>query len=261
MNLLAIDIGNTNITLSLFIKSAESVTKSIIGTDDKELTEFMTAAWDAVPMVESARKPTKDSVILISSVKPEWTQKIADIALNSLKEKIKIIGKDIPIPIEIGFDDQGQTGTDRLLTAAAAYQVVGDAVVVADLGTAVTIDLVDADGKFLGGTISPGFELSAKALNTGTAQLPEIEFKKPENPFGQSTAEAINAGIYFSCVSALQEITRRYAEHIGRWPQTIITGSFAKMIIDDCDFVDNYVPNLVTKGIALAYRNFIEGKK
>jgi type III pantothenate kinase len=261
MNLLAIDIGNTNITMSLFVKSAESVTKSIPGIEQEELVEFMTAAWESIPMVEFAKTPTKDGVILVSSVKPEWTQKIADIAKKTLKEEIKVIGKDIPVPIELAFDDNRQTGTDRLLTAAAAYQVIGDAVVVADFGTAVTIDLVDDSGKFLGGTIFPGFDLAAKALSSGTAQLPEIEFKKPEKSFGQSTAEAINCGIFFSLVSTLQEITRRYAEHLGKWPQTILTGSFAQNIVDDCDFVDNYVPNLVAKGIALAYRNYIEDKK
>jgi type III pantothenate kinase len=261
MNLLAIDIGNTNITLSLFIKSAESVTKSIPGDDDNELTEFMTAAWDTIPLVGSAKTTTKDGIILVSSVKPQWTKKISKIAETNLNEKIKIIGKDIPVPIKIAFKDKGQTGTDRLLTAAAAYQVVGDAVVIADFGTAVTIDLVDDSGKFLGGTIFPGFDLAAKALSSGTAQLPEIEFKKPETSFGQTTAQAINCGIYFSLVSALQEITRRYAEHLGKWPQTILTGSFAKMIVDDCNFVDNYVPNLVAKGIALAYRDHIEGKE
>ncbi len=71
----------------------------------------------------------------------------------------------------------------------------------------------------------------------------------------------LTPGLYYSAVSALQEIVRRYAETLGTWPQTIITGSGAKLIKDDCDFVDNYVPNLVIKGIALAYQKYIESKE
>ena len=84
---------------------------------------------------------------------------------------------------------------------------------------------------------------------------------KPDWPFGKNTNDAINAGLYYSAISSLQEIVRRYAETLGAWPQTIITGSGAKLIKDDCEFVDNYVPNLVIKGIALAYRKFLESRE
>ena len=64
--------------------------------------------------------------------------------------------------------------------------------------------------------------------------------------------------MYYAAVAALQEVIRRYAEKIGRWPQTVLTGSAAKLIQSDCDFIDSYVPNLVVKGIVLAYQKYIE---
>jgi type III pantothenate kinase len=130
--------------------------------------------------------------------------------------------------------------------------------VVADFGTAVTIDLVDDRGVFLGGTIIPGFEIAAKALHEHTAQLPKVEVKRPELPWGKNTEEAINAGLFYSATGTLEEIVRKYSEKIGTWPRTIITGTGAKIIKDDCPFVDSYVPNLVIKGIALAYRKQID---
>jgi type III pantothenate kinase len=170
-------------------------------------------------------------------------------------------------------DEPNKVGTDRVVSAAAAYDVVEDAVVVADLGTAVTIDLVDEKGVFLGGVICPGFEISAKALKENTcclvlrresqrqaAQLPKTTITKPKAPFGKNTAEAINCGLYYSAIGTLEEVIRRYAEKIGKWPQTIITGSAAKTIKDDCDFVDSFVPNLVAKGIVLAYKKYIAEK-
>jgi type III pantothenate kinase len=147
-----------------------------------------------------------------------------------------------------------------VVSAAAAYDVVEDAVVVADFGTAVTIDMVDQNGIFLGGVICPGFEISAKALRDYTAQLPNIKITKPKAPYGKNTVEAINCGLYYSIVGALQEVIRRYAEEFGKWPQTVITGSAAKVIADDCEFIDNYVPNLVVKGIVLAYIKYLEEK-
>ena len=78
--------------------------------------------------------------------------------------------------------------------------------------------------------------------------------------YGKNTTDAINCGLYYSVVGALQEIIRRYAEELGRWPQTIITGSGAKTIHTDCEFIDNYVPNLVVKGIVLAYQKHLEAK-
>jgi type III pantothenate kinase len=154
-------------------------------------------------------------------------------------------------------DEPDKVGTDRVVAAAAAYDVVEDAVVVADFGTAVTVDLVDHNGIFLGGVICPGFEISAKALQDNTAQLPNVKVTRPQAPYGKNTADAINCGLYYSIVGGLEEIIRRYAEELGRWPHTIITGSGARIIQADCDFIDSYVPNLVVKGIVLAYNKYL----
>jgi len=193
-------------------------------------------------------------------VKPVWTEEIRRIEKDNLNEEIHIIGKDIPLPMSVWVDEPDKVGTDRIVAAAAAYTVVEDAVVVADFGTAVTIDLVDQNGVFQGGVICPGFEISAKALQDNTAQLPNIKVTKPNAPYGKNTTDAINCGLYYSIVGALEEIIRRYAEELGRWPQTIITGRGAKTIQTDCEFIDNYVPNLVVKGIVLAYQKHLEAK-
>jgi len=158
-------------------------------------------------------------------------------------------------------DKPSEVGTDRVVSAAAAYAVVEDAVVIADVGTAVTIDLVDEKGVFLGGVICPGLEIGAQALKENTAQLPKVKVAKPKEPYGKTTTQAINCGLYYSAVATLQEVIRRYAEKIGKWPRTVLTGSAAKIIRDDCDFIDSYVPNLVVKGIVLTYRKYIEQKE
>jgi type III pantothenate kinase len=261
MNLIAIDIGNTNISVGLFLNGEEQFIKTLSGEATAELTELLKSTWEMIPVAKSSREGKHDGVIVASSVKPEWTQLVRDIAKKTIDENILLVGKDIPFPIELSIKEPDKVGTDRVLAACAAYAVAEHAVAVADFGTAVTIDLVDDRGVFCGGVIIPGFEMSANALHNHTAQLPKVTVTKPKWPFGKTTAEAINAGLYYSAISSLQEIVRRYAETLGAWPQTIITGSGAKLIKDDCDFVDNYVPNLVIRGIALAYEKYIESRE
>jgi type III pantothenate kinase len=261
MNLIAIDIGNTNISVGLFLKNEEQFIKSVPGESTTELTELLKSTWEMIPVAKSSKEGKRDGVFVASSVKFEWFEKIRDIVRQNLDEKVMQVGTDIPYPIELAIEKKNEIGADRVLAASAAYAVAEHAVAVADFGTAVTIDLIDDRGVFCGGVIFPGFEMSANALHDDTAQLPKITVKKPEWPFGKNTVDAINAGLYYSAISSLQEIVRRYAEIIGTWPQTIITGSGAKLIKDDCDFVDNYVPNLVIKGIALAYEKYIESKE
>jgi type III pantothenate kinase len=260
MNIIAIDIGNTMIHIGLFLDGKEQFIKSFSGLSRDELKDCLKSAWEQIPVIESSKAKKRDGVIVISSVKPKWTQLIETIAKDELDEDIYIIGKNITLPMSLWVDEPDKVGTDRVVAASAAYDVVGDAVVVADFGTAVTIDLVDQNGVFLGGIICPGFEISARSLKENTAQLPNIKVTKPKAPYGKNTADAINCGLYYSIVGALQEVVRRYAEDIGRWPQTIITGAGAKTIVDDCEFIDNYVPNLVVKGIVLAYQKYLEQK-
>ena len=258
MNILAIDIGNTNIGIGFFLDDQEQFFETIPGGSTAKLASCLKSAWEKIPVLESSREKTRDGVVVVSSVKPAWTDVIEQIARDQLDTEIHIIGKDVPLPMTLWVDEPDKVGTDRVVAAAAAYAVVEDAVVVADFGTAVTIDLVDHNGVFLGGVICPGFEISAKALKDNTAQLPNVKVTRPKAPYGKNTADAINCGLYYSTVGALQEIIRRYAEELGKWPQTIITGSGAKTILTDCEFIDSYIPNLVVTGIVLAYKKYLD---
>jgi type III pantothenate kinase len=260
MNIIAIDIGNTNIGIGLFLDGKEQFIQTIPGGSDGQLRQCLTDAWGEIPVLETSTEGKRNGAIVVSSVKPAWTDEVRRIVEEDLHEKIQVIGEDIPLPMLVWLDDPKRVGTDRVVAASAAYAVVEDAVVVADLGTAVTIDLVDEHGVFQGGVIVPGFDISAQALKDHTAQLPKVTVHQPSGPYGKNTADAINCGLYYSIIGAMEEIIRRYAEQIGRWPQTILTGAGAETIKDDCPFIDNYVPHLVIKGIVLAYMKYVEEK-
>jgi type III pantothenate kinase len=258
MNIIAVDIGNTNIAVGLFLEGTEEFVRSIPGESEPEVRACLVDSWGKIPILETSKEKKRNGVVVVSSVKPVWTDLVRRIADEDLGENIRVVGEDIPLPITVWLDDPRKVGTDRVVAAAAAFAVVEDAVVVADFGTAITIDLVDAHGVFQGGVICPGFDISARALKDNTALLPKVTVHRPSGPYGKNTADAINCGLYYSIIGGLEEIIRRYAEEVGRWPQTIITGSGAEIIKDDCPFVDNYVPHLVIKGIVLAYMKYIQ---
>ncbi|MGA2915841.1 MAG: type III pantothenate kinase [Sedimentisphaerales bacterium] len=275
MNIVAIDIGNTNVTAGLFIDNTETMMEKIGGDNLEELVAFLKSSWQKIPFVKAGRDKDKKSdlgsprrdkhngVIVVASVKPDWTEKIRQIVKEELNEKILEIGigKDVPLPMELDVDELAKVGVDRVLCAFAAFSVISDAVIVADFGTAVTIDLVDEKGVFLGGTILPGFDMSADALHRWTANLPKIgKVKIPGKPFGRNTTDAINNGLYYSAIGALETIGRLYSEEIGKWPQTVVTGGNMEIIRSGCDFVDSFVTDLSVKGIVLAYKKFIGEK-
>ena len=159
MNIIAIDIGNTNVNIGLFLDGEEQYIKTVPGQDEKELTEVLEAAWKQVLNAKDSENKKVKGTIVVSSVKPEWTEVVRKIAEQVSGQKMLVIGKEVPLPISVWVDEPGKVGTDRIVAAAAAYTVVEDAVIVADFGTAVTIDLVDEHGAFQGGVIFPGFEL------------------------------------------------------------------------------------------------------
>ncbi|MBC8379847.1 MAG: type III pantothenate kinase [Planctomycetes bacterium] len=260
MNLIAIDIGNTKIKVAFFLDDEEKLIKSVSGGDadaKSQLTDILAECWDRVPLLESAVEPVKNCIVVACSVKPEWTEWVRELVQDELDSKMLVIGKEVPLPIETATDDALKVGTDRLVNAAAAFAVVEDAVIVADFGTAVTIDLVDENGVFMGGTISPGFDLSLAAMNSGTAQLPKVTMQKPQQVYGTNTEEAMRAGAYWSAVGLLETVCRKYAEQLCKWPQVVLTGGAAAVIKDDCDFVDSWVSNLAVRGIMIAYKKYL----
>lgn len=259
MNIVAIDIGNTNISVGLFVEDMEKYIETIPGTETEELCKTIVSAWEKIPFAKSAKVKKTDGVIVVSSVNGEWLRVVKDICKKELDEKIRQIGKEIPLPIEMGVDNPSEVGMDRVVSAAAAFAVVEDVVVVAGFGTAVTIDLVDEDGVFLGGVIAPGFEMGAEGLKERTDKLPKlnVEVKRPKSPLGANTLEAINCGLYYSAVGLLKMVVEKYAEELGKWPQVVVTGGAAELIKADCDFVDSWVPNLPLRGIVLAYKKFL----
>jgi type III pantothenate kinase len=158
------------------------------------------------------------------------------------------------------LDPEAIVGEDRLLSAAAAYDVLKQACVVVDAGTAVTIDFVDGAGTFHGGAILPGAQVMLDSLHERTAQLPEIVFTKPKEPIGHNTEQAMLTAVFYGVRGAVRELVEQYAQVLGSFPIVVATGGDAEMLFGDYELVERIVPDLGLMGIALTYDRAIQGE-
>jgi type III pantothenate kinase len=157
------------------------------------------------------------------------------------------------LPIPVKTEAPEETGVDRILAVAAAYEQMGKACVVVDAGTAITINVCDDKGRFLGGAIAPGVRLQLEALHDKTAQLPAVRFSAPTDPWGTSTQQAILHGVFHGIRGMVKELVENYATELGQWPDLIATGGDAATLFTDWELVHAIAPNLILYGIALAY--------
>lgn len=250
-NLVVLDIGNTRVGVARWADNFRAAASHLPLEPTESVVDQIQRQWDELPA-----GPRK--AIIASSVNPPALAAIKAGAKAHGLGPFVVVGQEIEAPIAADLPDPDRVGSDRLCLAAAAFAGFKSACVVADFGTAVTIDLVADNGVFLGGTILPGLRLSAKALHEYTAQLPLVTFEAHDNAtLGKDTAAAIRNGVFAMMIGALREIAERFATEIGKWPPLVVSGGDAEAIARHCDFVDRLVPDLCLDGVVLAYQQHV----
>lgn len=244
--LLVVDIGNTRIGLGIWDADGVHDVHRVPVDDDAELRRALSGAW--------ARMGGADRALVLASVAPRHTRRVQDAAKAITGLSGVRVGEDLPLPLPVDVDNEQELGVDRVCSAAAAFERMRGACAIASFGTAITIDCVSADGRFLGGAIFPGLQMSCDALHEGTAQLPRVAPALPAAVFGRNTHDAIVNGVVYGVLGALREIVERYATELREWPRLVITGGNAPLVAELADYIDAVVPDLSLIGIALAYR-------
>ncbi len=245
-SVLACDVGNTAIHLA-HIQGQDATAVRTIGNGKTDaLAEMLRAMWDEIA-------PPKK--LAACSVSPQGLA-VLEAAAAAIGQNVLVVGRDLPLPMETDLPDPSAVGTDRLCAAVAAYDRLGVACVVADFGTAITVDCVNDAGVFLGGAIMPGLAMSARGLKTGTALLPEVQVHSPDWVIGKDTRQAIVGGLVFAARGALRHLVEAYATELGHWPVVIATGGDAGIVCGDIqgsDLVQAIVEDMVLRGVAAAY--------
>ncbi len=245
-SLLVVDVGNTRIGLAVWDSDGLHDTQRIDVTSESAWRSAAASAWDLIP--------AKRRAVVLGSVNPRTACRVQALIEDVTGKDVVRVRDDIPLPMPLDIDNDDEVGVDRVCACAAAFEHIGGACAVASFGTATTVDCVSPDGRFLGGAILPGFEMSLAALHEHTAQLPHVELVRPNGVYGRNTRDAILNGVTYGLVGALREIVERFATDLREWPQLVITGGNAPLVAELSDFVDAVVPDLCLMGIALAHR-------
>jgi type III pantothenate kinase len=262
--IICVDVGNSGAKIALVdgnavLERARAATSDV--SQDALSEGLRTLVGDV------GERPT---AIIAVSVVERWLERLERSA-DELGLPLTIVASsNVPIPTALVRPDL--TGADRLLAAWAATSIYGAPAVVIDLGTATTVNAVDADGFFLGGAILPGLALAADSLAEGTARLPRVELDLPADAIGSDTTAAIQIGLIIGQIGAIREIVTRMREHIGADAKVIFTGghtaapwaqkAFLESASEDLPAVADIIdPDLVMKGLNLLARQMADSAR
>jgi len=249
---LAIQVGNTRIKLAAF-RGEDPDEVVFVAKDD------LAGATEAALRLYEAIGAEVDSSVVVASVNKPVSDALVGALRDQLSCDIYSVPDDMPAPIGTCLDAGAKPGVDRLLNAAAAYAKLKQACIVIDAGTCVTIDFIDGEGVFHGGAIAPGARMQLKALHEQTAALPSIDFAAPEGlAWGSNTREAMLRGVYHGIRGLVWRLIEKYAEQYGGFPIVIATGGDAAALFGDEELINQIVPDLVLRGIALAAKAALE---
>jgi type III pantothenate kinase len=250
--LLAIDVGNTEVTLGLFVSDRLSgqwrVTTLVPRTPDEWstlLTSFLAHAGHSTHELRAAVQ---------ASVAPSVTGVLAaGVAKAAGLEPVRI-GPETPLPIVLDVDEPKSVGADRVVNTLAAVQIYGRDTIIVDFGTATTFDCITKDGRFIGGVIAPGVQTAADFLSQKAAKLPATELSAPERTIGRRTEDCIKAGVVLGTADAVDGIVRRIQKE---WPGqavpgVIATGGLASLIAPLSATIEQVEPDLTLIGLRIA---------
>lgn len=244
MYILTIDIGNTNITVGLFINS-RLAHKTKMPTHKpafyrKALERFLARAFV---------RPDELDRVIIASVVPNATP----VLLRAIKafgvKNALVTGKDIKIPVKNLYRKRSEVGQDRLVNAFAAKKLYGAPAVVVDFGTAATFDIVSKKGEYLGGLIMPGIHISLETLYERTALLPKVELKDAPHIIAKDTVNSMRGGILFGFGAMCDGLVARYRKILGNDLKVIATGGNAHLIKKYASSIDIVDEDLTLKGL------------
>lgn len=251
--LLAVDVGNTDITFGLFQES-ELITRFRITTKmPRSSDEYGGAICNVLD--QKGYSPKDITEVIIASVVPKMMYSFTSGIIKYLKCHPVVVGAGTRTGIRIETANPKEIGPDRIVDAVSAYEQYGGPTIVVDFGTATTYDLVTDSGAFLGGVISPGIRISANALWNNTANLPEIEIKSPGVVIAKETVSSMQAGLFYGTIGQTEYIIRKIKEESGLADAKVVaTGGLGKIIADNTDEIQVYDSDLTLKGLQLIYQ-------
>ena len=250
--LLAIDVGNSNLTLGLFdgeqLKQHWRLETSSRRTSD-EYGLLVTQ------LLRNSQYNNDDlDAVIIASVVPNLTPQLEQFVESTFGLRAMVVGPGLKTGMKISYNPPKDVGADRIVNGVAAYHLCQSACIVVDFGTATTFDSIGEGGQYEGGAIAPGVQISMDALFQRAAKLPKVDVTRPSKVVGKSTVESMQAGAFFGYVGLVDGLVERMKAEMGAQNiQVFATGGLATNIAKESSTIDKVYENLTLDGLRLIY--------
>jgi type III pantothenate kinase len=257
--LLAIDVGNTNITLGLWNGREWKNQWRLRTVHDKTVDEYGVYLKSLLREVDAAEKVT---AAIISSVVPPLTGTFIAVCQTYLGQDPLLVTAETDTGIIIATDNPAEVGADRIVDAAAAHHLYPGYSIVVDIGTATTFDVVSDKGELLGVAIAPGLGVAASALSSRAAQLGRVALEAPPQAIGRNTVHAMQSGLIFGYVGLIEGLIQRITAELNQTydtpgnpirPQIIGTGGLITIVAPETNVIDHIAPWLTLTGLRVIY--------
>jgi type III pantothenate kinase len=249
--LLAIDIGNTNVTVGVFDSDELKATWNLATGIDRTSDEY---GGLLLNLMERERAvPSSVTGVALCSVVPPLLPAFVELSRKYLNAKPLIVEAGVKTGMRIRLDNPREVGPDRVVNAVAAQSLYGKPLIIIDFGTATTFDVVSREGDYLGGAIAPGIVIATEALFTHTAALPRIRLSRPEQAIGRNTVAAMQSGIMFGYTGLIEGMIRRIEQELKGKAKVIATGGQAALLAHEIPAIEIVNPDLTLVGLRLIY--------
>ena len=246
---LAIDVGNTEVTLGLF-DGRRLVRSFRLSSETRRTTDELALLFGQVfPELD---QPVERHAA-IASVVPAGTAAYVEAASRRCGRQPLVVSAGIPTGVEIEYRDPHSAGADRIANAAAALRLYGAPIIIVDFGTATTFDVILKERRYAGGVIAPGIITGAEHLIRRAARLSAFELRAPERVVGRSTEESLQAGVFYGAVGQVDAIVRRIAAEERIRPMVVATGGLASAIAAYSETIEKVDPDLTLHGLRVIY--------
>lgn len=250
--ILAIDIGNTNITFGGFCDD-KLIFVARVSTDASKTSDEYS---DKILHILSLYKIERESVngVIISSVVPPLNRTVKDAVKFIYGIDALFVGPGIKTGLNIRCDSPSSVGSDLICACVAAHDLYSSPALIIDMGTATKMMIVDKSGTFIGASIIPGVLMGLQALSSGTAQLPQICLETPPSILGKNTSDCMKSGVLFGNASMIDGMIDRFNEEMGETLQVFATGGLATAVVGHCKHEILLDEHMVLKGLNIIYK-------
>jgi type III pantothenate kinase len=248
--LLALDVGNTNTVVGLFDGNELRCNWRLTTQADRTADEI--GMWLRQLLQWEKVAPADLIGVAVSSVVPPMDPRLREGIRRYLETDAFFVEPGIRTGMPLRVEAPQELGADRLCDAVAAYAEHGGPCVVIDFGTAVTWEVVSADGEYLGGVIAPGPGITAEALGGKTAKLPRVAMAPPPRVIGKGTVDSIQSGLFYGYLGLIQGVTQRIVDELGA-AKVIATGGFAQVFAEHAPLIDAVEADLTLHGLRMLW--------